>query len=99
MIAMLLDQLLEKKDIELYLKLRMEFLGLIEHSEKMKRPIEKRELLDERFRGRHDELKKLQNIIVEGKLKNKSKNYYRKIKNMNSDQECENGHIRYKIDE
>lgn len=77
---MLLDQLLEKKDIENYLKLRMEFLSKIEHSEKMKLPLDKRALIDERFKGRHEELQKLLNIINAGKLKHKSKSYYRKIK-------------------
>lgn len=75
----ILDQLLEKKDVELYLKFRMEFLKSIEHEEKMKLPESKRGFIDERFKGRHDELRKLLLIITNGTLKDNSKSYYHKL--------------------
>ena len=76
---MLLEQLLEKKDIKSYLEFRIKFLKLIKCKEVMKLPIEHREFINERFKGRIEELKELLNVITEGKLKEKSKNYYHKI--------------------
>ena len=84
-LTMLLEQLIEKKDIKSYLEFRIEFLNLTKHKEIMKLPFENREFINERFRGRTDELKKLLDVITEGKLKEKSKNYYHKIEEMNGD--------------
>lgn len=76
---MILEQLVEKKDIKAYLEFRIEFLNLTKHKELMQLPLKDRGFINERFRGRTDELKKLLDVITENKLKDKSKNYYRKI--------------------
>ncbi len=76
---MLLDQLLEKKDVELYLKMRIEFLREIKHNSIMKEPIENREFIAKRFEGRIEELTKLLHIVTNGKIKDMSKSYFHKL--------------------
>ncbi len=74
-----LDQLLEKKDVELYLKFRIEFLKNIRHGEMMKEPLDRRGLIQQRFEGRIDELTMMLNVAKAGKLKDKSKSYFHKL--------------------
>lgn len=76
---MLLDQLLEKKDIILYLKLRADFLREIKHRETIKEPPENREFIVKRFEGRIEELTKLLHIVTNGQIKNMSKSYFHKL--------------------
>lgn len=75
----LLDKLLEKKDVELYLKLRAGFLKKIKHREVMKNPEDRREMIRQRFDGRIEELHTMLNVVKEGKIKDKSKSYFHKI--------------------
>ncbi|MFA4870867.1 MAG: hypothetical protein WC623_21900 [Pedobacter sp.] len=77
-----LDQLLEKKDVELYLKFRIEFLKNIRHKEIMKEPLDRRGLIQKRFEGRIDELTMMLNVAKNGRLKDMSKSYFHKLENM-----------------
>ncbi len=79
---MLLDQLLEKKDVELYLKMRIEFLRGIKHDSVMKETLKNRSLIAKRFEGRIEELTKLLHIVTNGQVKNMSKSYFHKLEKM-----------------
>lgn len=79
---MLLDQLLEKKDVELYLKMRIEFLRGIKHNSIMNELPENRNNISKRFEGRIEELTKLLHIVTNGQIKNMSKSYFHKLEKM-----------------
>lgn len=76
---MILDKLLEKKDVEAYLELRRDFLKSELSSVILKIKPEDRELIKERFKGRISELNMLIDTIRSGDLKDMSKRYYREI--------------------
>ena len=74
---MILDKLIEKKDIEIYIDNRIIFLEKETIIEVLKQKPEKRQIIKERFRGRIDELKKLDTVIKQDNLKVDSKKYYK----------------------
>lgn len=74
---MILDKLIEKKDIEIYIDNRIIFLEKETIVEVLKQKPEKRQIIKERFRGRIDELKKLDTVIKQDNLKVDSKKYYK----------------------
>ncbi len=75
----ILDKLMEKKDLDAYLNLRIEFLNNIETEELTKLPEKERGFVQERFVGRKTELKKLLTLLKEDKIKDMSKQYFRDI--------------------
>lgn len=75
----ILDKLMEKKDLDAYINLRLEFIDSIMEKEIFKLPEKERELLRQRFVGRKVELKKLLRLLKEDKIKDMSKEYFRKI--------------------
>lgn len=77
---MILDKLMEKKDLKTYIINRIEFLGQEKESEILKAPEAERGFLLERFMGRIIELKKLKESLGKDLIKEDSKKYYRKIK-------------------
>lgn len=74
---MILDKLIEKKDIEIYIDNRIIFLEKETIVEVLKQKPEKRQIIKERFKGRIDELKKLDTVIKQDNLKVDSKKYYK----------------------
>lgn len=80
---MILDKLVEKKDIILYINFRMEKLS--KEFDINKYPIKERESQVERLNGRIKELKKLKDVINRNELKTKSKSMYRRINRAKSD--------------
>lgn len=75
----ILDKLMEKKDLDAYINLRLEFIDSIMHEEVAKLPDKERELVRQRFIGRKVELKKLLRLLKEDKIKDMSKKYFQKI--------------------
>ena len=75
----ILDKLMEKKDLDAYINLRSEFIDSIIEKEISKLPEKERELLRQRFVGRKVELRKLLRLLREDKIKDMSKEYFRKI--------------------
>lgn len=75
----ILDKLMEKKDLDAYIKLRLEFIDSIIKKELSRLPEKERELVRQRFIGRKVELKKLLNLLNEDKIKDMSKKYFQKI--------------------
>lgn len=73
---MILDKLMEKKDLDAYINLRIEFLNSIESEELKKLPEKERGFVQERFTGRKLELKKLLSHLKEDKIKEMSKKYF-----------------------
>ena len=75
---MILEQLLEKKDIEIYLKYRIAIIN--SYLKNIKDfPEKEREYIKERFLGRRTELEMLKDVIVQGKLKMRNKEYYENV--------------------
>lgn len=74
---MILDKLIEKKDIEIYIDNRIIFLEKETIVEILKQKPEKRQIIKERFKGRINELKKLDTVIKQDNLKVDSKKYYK----------------------
>lgn len=74
---MILDKLIEKKDIEIYIDNRIIFLEKETVVELLKQKPEKRQMIKERFKGRIDELKKFDTVIKQDNLKVDSKKYYK----------------------
>jgi hypothetical protein len=77
---MILEQLIEKKDIELYLKCRIKYLEQVRTDEVLKQPLGNREFINQRFKGKIEECSKLLHIITNGKIKKGSKWYFDKVK-------------------
>jgi hypothetical protein len=72
---MILDQLMEKKDLMIYIDCR------IKHLNKLKKRIDKfperqRHKIKMKFEGRMKELKQLKRVISNNKLKDKAKRYW-----------------------
>lgn len=76
---MILDKLLEKKDLLAYIDFRLEFLSSILESELSKVPTSDREFIRQRFIGRKEELKMIQKLIAQDKIKTMSKKYFEEI--------------------
>ena len=76
---MILDKIMEKKDLEIYILFRIKTL------EKSKRPImmdvkpDKREIALSKVSGRIKELEYLLKILRSDELKDKSKEFWRKV--------------------
>ncbi len=76
---MILDKLLEKKDLLAYIDFRVEFLSLISETELMRLPERDRESLKQRFVGRQQELKMLKKLIAQDKIRKMGKKYFYEI--------------------
>ena len=86
----ILDKLMEKKDLDAYINLRLEFIDSVMHKEVSKLPEKERELIRQRFVGRKVELRKLLRLLNEDKIKDMSKEYFRKINTESDDGDGEN---------
>lgn len=73
----ILNQLMEKKDLDIYINLRIDFLNSTKTAEIMSRPEKERGLIQERFNGRIRELKKLKSLLSQDKIKDMDKEYFR----------------------
>ena len=65
----ILDKLMEKKDLDAYINLRMEFIGSIMEKEIFRLPEKEREFVRQRFIGRKVELRKLLRLLKEDKIR------------------------------
>lgn len=81
----ILDKLMEKKDLDAYINLRSEFINSVMNKEISRLPEKERELLRQRFVGRKVELRKLLRLLKEDKIKDMSKEYFRKINTESDD--------------
>jgi len=75
---MILDKLLEKKDLRIYIEYRIKFLQQERESEILKLPESERGFIQERISGRILELKKLKEALMKDLIKHDAKLYYRK---------------------
>ena len=75
----ILDKLMEKKDLDAYINLRLEFIDFIIGKEISRLPEKERELVRQRFVGRKVELRKLLILLKEDKIKDMSKKYFQNI--------------------
>jgi len=87
----ILDKLMEKKDLDAYINLRLEFIDSVMHKEVAKLPEKERELIRQRFVGRKIELRKLLRLLKEDKIKDMSKKYFQKINTESDDGVPDNG--------
>lgn len=87
---MILDKLLEKKDVLAYLDLRKKFLQDIKNEEILKLSIEERDFVKERFNGRISELETLLDVLKSGKLKYMGKWYFRASKKISEEKDISN---------
>ena len=76
---MILDKLLEKKDVEAYLEFRRDFLKSVLVSTLREVKPEERGYIEERFKGRISELNLLIDTIRKDTVKDSSKWYYRRV--------------------
>lgn len=75
---MILDKLLEKKDLTIYIDMRIAILS-VTRSKLMKTiPEKERAMLSERFNGRILELCKMKEVIAMNTIKEVCKRYWRK---------------------
>ena len=81
----IIDKLMEKKDLELYLKLRIEFLELSIHNDILNTSPKYREKLKQRQVGRLRELHLLLTELNQNNIKKKSMFYWRKNKELSGD--------------
>lgn len=87
----ILDKLMEKKDLDAYINLRLEFIDSVMHKEVVKLPDRERELIRQRFVGRKIELRKLLRLLKEDKIKDMSKKYFQKINTESDNGESDDG--------
>lgn len=73
---MILEKLIEKKDIQIYIETRISHLETELNNTLKQTPEKKREFVKERFAGRIRELEKLRAVIAQGKIKDACKNYW-----------------------
>lgn len=73
---MILDKLLEKKDVLAYIEFRIKFL---QNQGITKYPEADRGFISERFRGRILELSKLKDVINRDVVKERGKMYWQKV--------------------
>jgi len=81
----ILNKLIEKKDLELYLKLRIEYLELQIHTDILNTLPKHREKLKQRQIGRLRELHKLLTELNQNNIRNKGIFYWRKNKELSGD--------------
>jgi hypothetical protein len=79
----ILDKLMEKKDLAIYIDFRIEHLNSIKTDEIMSHSEKERGLIQERFNGRIFELEKLKTILFQDKIKDMGKEYFRRINDEN----------------
>jgi len=84
-IMSILNKLIEKKDLELYLKLRIEYLELQIHTDILNTLPKHREKLKQRQIGRLRELHKLLTELNQNNIRNKGIFYWRKNKELSGD--------------
>ncbi len=80
---MILDKLMEKKDLINYIDLRIETLKLTDIK---KIPVKKREKVAKRLQGKVSELIKIKHHIIQDNLKHMSKEYYKQIHKKKEDE-------------
>ena len=73
----ILDKLMEKKDLKIYIDQRIKYLSDEKESEILKLPESERGFIQERFQGRILELKKLRDCLEKDSIKYTSKKYYK----------------------
>ena len=78
----ILNELMEKKDLEVYLKLRIEYLELQIHKDILSTPPKYREKVKQRQVGRIRELHLLLTELNQNNIKKKSIFYWRKNKEL-----------------
>ena len=76
---MILDKLMEKKDLKIYIDQRMKYLSQERECEILKQPESERGFIQERFYGRLLELQKLKDSLEKDLIKHDSKIYYKKV--------------------
>lgn len=81
----ILNQLMEKKDLKLYIDFRLEYLGKILRRTILETPKKDREKVKQRFVGRILELKKLREELSQNNIKDKSIFYWNKNKELSND--------------
>ena len=81
----ILDKLMEKKDLALYIKLRIEFLELSIHKDILSTPPKYREKVKQRQVGRIKELHQLLTELNQNNIKKKSVFYWNKNKELSDD--------------
>lgn len=74
---MILEQLIEKKDLLAYIDLRIKYLR--QEYDIKDYPENKREFYKKKLQGRIRELEKLKSVVSRGDLKKSSKIYYSKL--------------------
>lgn len=77
---MILDKLIEKKDLLAYIRFRKEELIEVRLKETLKQKPKRRELVRQRFDGRIRELEKLETLLIMGQVKSQSIRIARKMK-------------------
>jgi hypothetical protein len=82
----LLDQLLEKKDLMVYIDFRIKHLRAEDIRNIMNLPEAKREAAHLKANGRIQELYQLRKVVAQGKLKEQSKMYFNLTK---GDDQCQ----------
>lgn len=86
----ILEKLMEKKDLDAYINIRLEFIDSVMYKEVARLPENERELIRQRFVGRKIELRKLLRFLKEDKIKDMSKKYFQKINAESDDGDEEN---------
>ncbi len=82
----ILDELVEKKNLRIYIDCRIQVLKSEMIKEMEKQPEKKREVIRQRFKGRIAELEKLNTALESGKLKQMAKRYYQRAQKLGSDE-------------
>ena len=75
----MLENLIEKKDLMIYLDCRKKALKIQMVDEVSKQPAHRKELIKQRFMGRMWELQDLKTIVAQGQVKSKSKNEWKRV--------------------
>lgn len=76
---MILDKLLEKKDLIVYIKVRRKALKGSMSKEIAKAPVEQKENVRRLFMGRIRELNYLENLVQQDRIKAKGKEFWREV--------------------
>lgn len=78
---MILEQLIEKKDMMAYIDYRTKYLKLIMEDEILKQLPRNRMYIKQKFDGRINELQKLKTVVHSRMIKEQCKIYYKKLNN------------------
>lgn len=76
----ILSELIEKKDLMLYIKFRIDYLSNVLHKTILASPLKDREKVKQRMVGRIKELKVLLDCVHRNEIKKMSKIYFKKNK-------------------